>query len=282
MKKKLLVTLLAISMTSTMLTGCLPKPRYNPENDVTNEYEDEYDNEVQEFEEDMEDDTISDMDLEKSEDDSIEEDVDIKEDTEEVEKEESDDSKQEEDDNKKAKTTVSDQLSSNWKDLQFQLNGQVLTLPCDYSDIEALGYSFDLSDYGYENGYILNPGDSTFSTIYLENAEGAELSVGFINTGDEAKDILECQIWSITGNVAYEDVVPDLVFPGGITWGDSLEDVEAAYGPLDEEQIYTSDDGEMKAYYYEGDDGERMDVDIYINDADGDLNGITRLVLEYY
>lgn len=295
MKKKLLVTLLAVSMTSAMITGCLPKPTYNPENDIVDEYDNDFEDEIDELNDSMdelndelEDMTTSETDSKESEEDTTEdkEDAIEEENTDETDEEEADASEQEEakeDADKKADTTVSDELSANWADLQFQLEGQVLTLPCDYKDIEALGYSVDLSDYGYENGYILNPNDKTYSTIDLENAEGAEITVGFINTGDEAKDILECQIWSIGSRTTYVDAVPNLVFPGGITWGATLEEVEAAYGTLDEEDIYTSDLG-YKSYSYEDfeDNDKYLDVEIYTNDPDGKYEGVTGLEIKYY
>ena len=243
-----------------MLTGCLPKPTYNPENDTMDEYGDDYeDNYNDELDDNMDELEDGLDDLISSEDDS-------------------DDFQDDAD--KKSQTTVSDQLSDNWTDLQFQLEGQVFTLPCNYSDIEALGYTFDLSDYGYDNGYILNPGDSTYSTIHLENEEGAELTVGFTNTGDEAKDILECQIWSVEAESTYVDAVADLVFPGGITWGATLETVEAVYGTVDEDDIYVSDLG-YKAYSYnEGD--KYMDVDIYTDAPDGRFEGVTKLEMKCY
>lgn len=279
MKKKLLVTLLAISMTSSMLTGCLPKPTYNPENDIVDEYGDDYednyndelDDNMDELEDGLDDLISSEDDSDDLQDDSAEEDEKAQEKAEENSKDDAD---------KKSQTTVSDLLSDNWTDLQFQLEGQVLTLPCDYSDIEALGYTFDLSDYGYDNGYILNPGDSTYSTIHLENEEGAEVTVGFTNTGDEAKDILECQIWSVRAESTYVDAVPDLVFPGGITWGATLETVEAVYGTVDEDDIYVSDLG-YKAYSYNEDD-KYMDVDIYTDDPDGRFEGVTKLEMQCY
>lgn len=276
MKRKLLVTLLTISIVGTMLTGCLPKPRgYDSQDYTTEEQGAELEDEVSESS-----DTETDIENDKEEVDLLLEEGDATEQNTEVENEAEE---TEENTAKPATTTVSDELSDNWSDMQFQLNGQVFTIPCDYSAIQALGYSFDLSEYGYENGYILNPGDSTYSTITLKNAEGAELSVGFKNTGDTAKDITECQLWAIGTDIAYADAAPDLVFPGGITWGSTLEEVEAVYGTLNEEDIYTSDLG-YKAYYYidEVDSNKQMDVNIYTNDPDGELEGVKRLEMKFY
>ena len=271
MKKKLLITLLALTMTSSMLSGCVPMLMYqhseNKKEEAIEETEEKIIEDIEELGELTEDLDISKVDLEEED---REEDAEA-DDEEEVEDKE----------DKTVEVVVSDELSSDWKDLQFQLNGQVFTLPCDYKAIEALGYSFDLSDYGYENGYILNKDETTLATIYLENEEGAELNVGFINTSDEPKDILECQIWAIGAEITYKDAVPDLVFPGGITWGSTLEDVEEAYGMVaDEDDIYISDLG-YTAYTY-NEDSKYLDVDVYTNDPDGEYKGVTSLDLREY
>lgn len=270
MKKKLLVTLLALTMTSSMLSGCVPAMLYqhseNKKEEAIEQTEEQIIEDIEEVGE-----LAEDLDISK---------VDIEEEDREEEIEADDEENVEGKEDNGVEAVVSDELSGDWKNMQFQLNGQVFTLPCDYKDIEALGYSFDLSEYGYENGYILNKDDTTTSTIYLENAEGAELSVGFINTSDEPKDILECQIWAIGASITYCDAVPDLVFPGGITWGSTLEEVEATYGTLDEEDIYISDLG-YTSYSY-NDDSKYLDVDVYTNDPDGEYKGVTSLDIREY
>ena len=63
MKKKLLVTLLSVSMTSAMITGCLPKPTYNPENDIVDEYDNDFEDEIDELNDSMDElnDELEDM-----------------------------------------------------------------------------------------------------------------------------------------------------------------------------------------------------------------------------
>lgn len=263
MKKKLLVTLLALTMTSSMLSGCVPAMMYqhseNKKEEAIEQTEEQIIEDIEELGELAEDLDISKVDLEEDDNEEITED---KEDN-------------------AVEAVVSDELSDDWKDMQFQLNGQVFTLPCDYSAIEALGYTLDSSETEYTNGYILNANDTTLSSINLVNEEGAKIMVGFINTDDEAKDILECQIWSVTADITYEDVVPDLVLPGGITWGATLEEVEDAYGMVgDEDNIYISDLG-YTAYTY-NEDSKYLDVDVYTNDPDGEYEGVTSLSIREY
>lgn len=151
---------------------------------------------------------------------------------------------------KKDKNKNKDQKpSADWKDMTFTVDGQKLALPFSYADIKD-EWTFDLADYGHEDGYILNKGDKTFSTIDLENDKyDAEVSVGFINNDEKAKDILECEIWAYGIDIAWsEEGYPDIELPGGITWGSTIEDVVAAYGEPEDEPYYSDS---LKYYVYE-------------------------------
>lgn len=139
--------------------------------------------------------------------------------------------------------------STDWKDMMFALDGQVLTLPFDYSQIQST-WTLDMADYGYEDGYVMNKGDKTYSTIDLENSlYEAPLTVGFVNNGDAAQDILQCQIWSVDIDTTYSDTYPQIELPGGITWGSTVEQVVAAYGEPEDEP-YRSDDLGYYSYEY--------------------------------
>lgn len=144
-------------------------------------------------------------------------------------------------------------LSENWMDLQFVFDGNKYQIPFSYTDLEAAGWNFDLADYGYENGYILNPGDYVSGTIHLEK-EGYErnevdVAIGFVNNASEAKDILECEVYSFTLQTNLwlsEDIkYPDMKIAKGIGIGSSYEDVKTAFG--EPEEFY--DDTENECYY---------------------------------
>lgn len=138
------------------------------------------------------------------------------------------------------------ELSDDWTDLQFIFDGKAYELPAAYSELEENGWSFDLADYGYTDGYIMNPGDKTYGTIELSNPDYDEdltVWVGFINTDDKAQDILDCDIWSFQLDTChgFEQVgkYPDMELAKGIGIGSSREEVEAAFGVCDD--IYESD-----------------------------------------
>jgi len=144
-------------------------------------------------------------------------------------------------------------LSEEWTDLQFLFDGKNYQIPFSYKDLEAEGWSFDLADYGYDSGYILNPGDYVSGTIHLEK-EGydsldVDVAIGFINNGDEAKDILECEVYSFTLQTNLwlsEDInYPEMKIAKGIGIGSSYDDVKGAFG--EPEEFY--DDTDNECYY---------------------------------
>ena len=79
-----------------------------------------------------------------------------------------------------------------WQDMIFSMDGEVYQLPFAYSGIKDT-WTFNLSDYGYDKGYVLNPGDKVVGTIQLKNNQYSKVRciVGFMNTGEEVKDILD-------------------------------------------------------------------------------------------
>lgn len=174
------------------------------------------------------------------------------------------------------------ELSEDWTDMQFVFDGKSYELPASYQELEQSGWSFDLAEYGYTDGYILNPGDKTYDTIELSNPaydEDLTVCVGFINTSDTAKDILDCDIWSIQldtckGFTQVENY-PDMQVAKGIGIGSSREEVEAAFGPCDD--IYEAD-GEYNyvTYNYE------VDYTYYLKLTIDNDKGITAIAMSNY
>ena len=158
-------------------------------------------------------------------------------------------------------------LSTDLASMQIMIDGTVYTLPFDYSLISN-DYTFDLADYGKEDGYVLNPGDKVLCTVNLENPNidsEFDFSVGFKNYGDEVKDIKETSVWAMDLDKRWCDTdnYPSVVLPGGITWGSTVDDIKALYGePADEP--YRSDDLGYWEYTYElNDDDYQVRLTIY-------------------
>lgn len=172
-------------------------------------------------------------------------------------------------------------VSDDWKDMEFIFDGVKYKIPVAYSELVANGWSFNLADYGYPNGYILNPRDTVSSTIDLVNPkynEQLSCNVGFINNGSAAKDILECDVWAFGLDIAYGtdklDNVPDMAIAKGIKMGSTAQEVEAAFGTTDD--VYESTELGYKVYEYQVDYNLHMKFTIY-NDY-----GVTSIEFQRY
>ena len=155
-----------------------------------------------------------------------------------------------------APSTTAVNSQTDWKSMNVVIDGRELTLPFDYSKISDI-FTMNLADYGYENGYVLNSGDKTYSTIDLDSTlYDCTFQVGFENTGASQCDILNSQIWSFECDIDRYDCTtyPNIVLPGGITWGATADQITAAYGtdPADLESTYGNldTDGYIVYNYY--------------------------------
>ena len=150
-------------------------------------------------------------------------------------------------------------LSTDLASKQISIDGTIYTLPFDYALISN-DYTFDLADYGKEDGYVLNPGDKVLCTVYLENSNfdsSFDFSVGFKNYGSDVKDIKETSIWALDTDIRWCDSTnyPSIILPGGITWGSTVDDVKAAYGEPTSDP-YRAEELAYWEYSYEIDDYE--------------------------
>lgn len=163
-----------------------------------------------------------------------------------------------------------------WTDMVFAMDGQTLKIPFPYASINSQ-WTFNLSDYGYDNGYVLNPGDKTTGTIDLKNPafDKVRFSVGFKNTGSSVQDITASDIWSITMNVADADKYPQIELPGGITWGSTADEILAAYGQPDDDP-YVSKELGYTVYNWFNQYTYKMKLTVYDN------GGLKAIMLENY
>ncbi len=126
-------------------------------------------------------------------------------------------------------------LSSDLYSNEIQIDGVIYTLPFANQSIVPY-YSFDMTKYGFENGYVVNPGDSVINTMELareEMNENFHFRIGLHNYSDQILDIQECNVNVIeldaTGCETY-DGCPQVVLPGNVTWGSTSDQIIAAYG----------------------------------------------------
>lgn len=172
------------------------------------------------------------------------------------------------------------QFTGDWKDMQFKFDGVCYQIPFAYQELEAAGWTFDMADYGYENGYVLNPRNRVVGTIRLENPNYPDdliVYIGLVNNSDEILDITQCDVWCLDLDTCYGfdqlEAYPDMVIGNGIRIGSTRSEVEAACGPCDD--IYETGDG-YAFYSYDVDTTYQLSLTIY------DDIGVTAIELQLY
>lgn len=152
-------------------------------------------------------------------------------------------------------------IDSDWSKLEMSIDGVVYKFPYDFAKLKSNGWTLDLAKYGKENGYILNPGDKTYSTLDLYSTKyGSEydsfsIGCGFKNYDNSAKDITECDLWSVNMAIDYgsrlKKSYPNVEIAKGIKFGAKEADVLAAFGTPDD--TYESTDLGYKTFTYDKD-----------------------------
>lgn len=184
-----------------------------------------------------------------------------------------------EDTGEKKQASSAAPLSGTWEDMTFCFDGQEYTLPFAYSEIAENGWTFDMADYGYENGYVMNAGDKTYATFELENPEYKDVSlmVGFVNNSDSVKDITECDIYVFSYNTCYgfEQVenFPPMSISGGLMIGMDEASAVAIMGEC--ESVYESE-------YYNNYTYNNEDYSKYLDFDVCDEYGVTSIELTLY
>lgn len=159
-------------------------------------------------------------------------------------------------------------ISNDWKDAEFIFDGKKYKLFDKYSNLELAGWSFDMEKYGYDDSYILNSKQSTFTTISLEkNPYDAYVYIGLINDEDTVSTIKKCAIWSIDVDNAYADQPVEFTLAKGIKNGSTLAEVKAAYGEPSES--YHSESLKYWTYTYDNDLEPQLRLTIYEDDSKG-------------
>ncbi len=133
---------------------------------------------------------------------------------------------------------------------QVEINGKSLTVPCAYSDLEALGYSLPEDDDSKPNTYTIG--------TYVKNADGDSLHVQFWNGSDSTKKYSECEVCEI--EIKLENNL-DVKLPGGVVFDDKLtpEMIIEAYGEAD----YDHDTEDYHAVNYENGGFESVHFQLY-------------------
>ena len=176
-------------------------------------------------------------------------------------------------------------VSDDWKDLEFALDGEVFSLPFAYSDLESLGYSFDIEDYTDDEDFSLEPNEYTMSGVDLHSKEYGDdynsfaLRVRFVNLSEEPQKLKDCDICSIEIDRTFGDKLCEnyasLDIAGGLTWGATEEDVFSVFG----EPYHEYEGSYYTAYTFQfrEEDYRTKEVTVYISPD----NGLNSIEMEY-
>lgn len=139
---------------------------------------------------------------------------------------------------------------ADWTSLAVKIDGVEYQFPYSYKKLQENGWKLygDISDYisGGEDQFILSEGEYTYSTTrlvnpaYGEELGSAEIYAGFKNYGKEDKDILDCDLWAMEISAVYgtspTKKAPEVILPGGVSFGVSYDDIIRVYGKPDAEE----------------------------------------------
>lgn len=121
------------------------------------------------------------------------------------------------------------ELSSSLADFQIQLGGDVFSVPCTFQDFFDKGWEADKDVATWELE------DRQTSTTRLLKGD-SYFSVSFANTSGGTQMAVDSTIYTISvGATVSGGPKVDMMMPGGITYGATVDDLKAAYGEPDTE-----------------------------------------------
>ena len=118
-------------------------------------------------------------------------------------------------------TDLSDDLYS----FSFSINGDVYILPFEFSELGELGWDSDRDDL---DELTLNPNQHTLGTE-LQNGDHL-IRVAFVNTTENVLPLRESYVGSITIEERHANSGIELILPGGITFGSTMDEIIAVHG----------------------------------------------------
>ena len=170
------------------------------------------------------------------------------------------------------------EISDDWRDVTFSLDGTVFALPAPYGAFATQGWIIDWDRLGTEY-YVLNPNGTEFAFLVNEDYdEDMSFMVKFTNNTDEVLEIRECEISQvqidITSGYRLLENVPEVEVAGGLKFGCSQDEIIDAYGEPD--YFYEGNEGSFNSLKY---DDDSYDYEAYFLVYE-DKKGITSIKLD--
>ena len=169
------------------------------------------------------------------------------------------------------------ELSTNWEDMMFDINGELYHLSTSYKALEKNGWVVDYENCKYEKDYIMEPGEYTlqshdiFHDQYQEN-EGRErfyITMSFYNNTNQkttwSEASVSCFSASISENtdVVYEINYPSITLANEIAWGATLDEIKAAFGEPQSQKESQYQPTEYTLFYYNNEETKEMTLVVH-------------------
>lgn len=121
------------------------------------------------------------------------------------------------------------ELSDDLADFQVQLDGDVFSVPCTFQDFFDKGWEAE------KDLATMELGDREGTTTRMLKGD-SYFSVSFANTSGGNQMAVDSTVYKISVvSTAKSGQKVDMMMPGGITYGATVEDLKAAYGEPDNE-----------------------------------------------
>ncbi len=144
--------------------------------------------------------------------------------------------------------TTTAEVSTDWTNYSFSVNGKTLSLPCTYKELsEATGFEMKSS----EAKSYLESGYYTYVNLY-HGDEQLALYIDILNDTEEDACYADCLVVSVCQS-EYQAVSQEasvLTFPGNLQVGQAMTtaDVEAIFGAPQDTYEYISEDSDYVSY----------------------------------
>ena len=133
-----------------------------------------------------------------------------------------------------------EKMSDDIEGLDFSFDGEVYSLPIKAGVFMELGWAFPEDFLKKIDPYPAMTEWGNCSLIKMDGDKEMELgTITLLNTSEE-----ECAVEDVyITNISFDRYdIPNMIFPKGITWASSIEDVKEAFGTPDSEGSAGSED----------------------------------------
>lgn len=161
---------------------------------------------------------------------------------------------------------MSPDLAGNWDSYMVQINDTVLTLPCEYSQLQALGFTLDTDSI---SDTLLKP--EQFTIAFVKDQYGNQIMLDLINRTSEDLPLEQCMVGGIEASDTFLKGGLTVMLPGGIKAGSTRDELIHAYGEASNVESVS----ESEQYSWEDSSSFYKNCDVLVETATGIVESIS-------